>query len=183
MTVSERVICKSKRPVLCIVWPCLPLHWWCSTREREMRRWRSVRAPAQRVSCMLYGGGERYRMVYLCEWSGEVVFVRLHTVLRDAQNTLSLATHVGPQTSNMSIYRPHTPFILSARSPAHKHSLCSPLLSRDRCFRAATYPQISLALSDSLEVSRCLAAAAIARDLHHKHTRDHQSGSKSRTQS
>ena len=50
-------------------------------REREMRRWRSVRAPAQRVSCMLYGGGERYRMVYLCEWSGEVVFVRLHTQL------------------------------------------------------------------------------------------------------
>ena len=93
---------------------------------------------------MLYGGGEWYRMVYLCEWSGEVVFVRLHTALRDAQNTLSLATHVGPQTSNMSITA-HTRRSFSPPAPQRTNTLSSPLLSRDRCFRAATYPQISLA--------------------------------------
>ena len=109
-------------------------------------------------------------MVYLCEWSGEVVFVRLHTVLRDAQNTLSLATHVGPQTSNMSITA-HTRRSFSPPAPQRTNTLFPSALSRPLLPRCHISPDLSR-LSLILSRSRCLAAAAISRATSTTNTRE-----------
>ena len=173
MTVSERVICKSKRPVLCIVWPCQPLHWWCSTRERERCVAGGRSAHPHKgcpVCCMVVVSG----IVWCICVSGLVrwyLFVYTHS-FTGCTDTQTLSRHARRSSNEQhEHYRPHTPFILSARSPAHKHSLFPSALSRPLLPRCHISPDLSR-LSLILSRSRCLAAAAISRATSTTNTRE-----------
>ena len=124
------------------------------------------------VCCMVVVSG----IVWCICVSGLVrwyLFVYTHS-FTGCTDTQTLSRHARRSSNEQhEHYRPHTPFILSARSPAHKHSL--PLCSLATAASALPHIPRSLSpLSDSLAISLSGCCCCIARDLHHKHTRDHQ---------